>query len=190
VIPGPGNAPATVTRYWTLFRKTGPTVAGNAAIYYKTMRLMVRLPRTVLRDLLANGTYTIGNHVRVTGNRGPVEVDWTRGRLYFTEIDEGSEISVEFDYARDNNGNVQTVPVTTYRVGWGDEISTAIVPGDQSISETVLPTETQVNEGQISAFKDPFQNKVWVFWSSTRAGTTDLYYMAISPQFYPLSAAP
>jgi hypothetical protein len=35
-----------------------------------------------------------------------------------------------------------------------------------------------------TAFKDPFQDKVWVFWSSTRAGTTDLYYMTLSPQFY------
>jgi hypothetical protein len=42
-----------------------------------------------------------------------------------------------------------------------------------------------VNEGQISAFKDPYQDKVWLFWTSTRSGTSDLFYMAISPAFYP-----
>jgi len=177
-----GGGSMFVTRLWTFYRKSNTNVAAPASIYYKTMRLMVRLPRGVLRSAV-NGVLSPVPHVRVVGNRGPVEIDWVRGRLYFTEADEGNVVTVDFDYARDANG-VQTVPPTQYRVAWGDEISAAVQPGDQSVHEAILPTDTAVNEGQVFAFKDPFQDKVWVFWSSTRAGTTDLYYMAISPQFY------
>jgi hypothetical protein len=182
----PGQATPPITRMWVLYRKTGANTVGTASLHYKTMRLMVRLPRTVLRDQLANGTYTTANHVRITGNKGPVEIDWARGRLYFTEIDEGSTVTVEFDYGRQANGTVLTVPASTYRVLWGDEISVAVNPGDQPSAEVLLPTEAQVNEGAVTAFKDPFQDRVWVFFTSTRNGSTDLYYMTLAPQFYPV----
>ncbi len=45
-------------------------------------------------------------------------------------------------------------------------------------------TSEIVNEGQVCAFKDPMENKLWVFWTSTRSGNTDLYYEAVSPRFY------
>jgi hypothetical protein len=183
----PAGAPMPVTRLWTFYRKTNTNVTATATLYYKTMRLMVRLPRGVLRDV-QNGQYTFAPNITVANNRGPVEVDWVRGRLYFTEVDEGNLISVKFNYGRDNSGNKLSVPETFYRVGWGDEISTAVTPGDQPTNEVVLPTDSAVNEGQVTAFKDPFQEKVWVFWASTRFGTTDLYYMTLDPPFYALPA--
>ena len=66
-----------------------------------------------------------------------------------------------------------------------------------------------VNEGQVTAFQipanlrtgqpvgsptgfqkvQPYQpaqgSELWVFWTSTRAGTTDLFYETIRPNFYP-----
>jgi len=173
------GVPATTSRLWVFYRKTGSNVTSPAALYYKAMRLMVRLPRTPLRSV-ANGQYTVGNNVQVSGNVGPVEIDWMRGRLYFTEADEGSVVSVSVTY--DAN---QPPVVADYRVTWGDELSAAEKPGDQTTGESVLPTDAAVNEGQISAFKDPYQDKVWLFWTSTRSGTSDLFYMAISPAFYP-----
>jgi len=175
------NTVPPVSRMWLLFRKTDASTASPSTVWYKTMRLMIRLPRGVIRE--ANGDIT--PHIAITGNQGPFEVDWIRGRIYFTEVDEGSIITVtKQDYARQNDGTPITVPPTQYRVEWGDEISSAVTPGDATTNERILPLSTPVNEGQISAFKDPFQDKVWVFWSSTRAGTTDLYYMAINPQLY------
>jgi hypothetical protein len=175
-----GQTTVPVTRMWLFFRKTEAAANAPSTIWYKTMRLMVRLPRGVLRD--PDGT--IGANITVTGNQGPYEVDWVRGRVYFTEVDEGRPVQITFAYARDNNGNKVVAPQATYRVGWGDEISSAVAPGDATTNERVLPLSTPVNEGQVSAFKDPFQDKVWVFWSSTRAGTTDLYYMTLNPQLY------
>ena len=191
----PAGAPMPVTRLWLIYRKTGSNVTASGAAYYKTMRLMVRLPRGVLRDLV-NGVYTVVPNIAISGNRGPVEVDWIRGRLYFTEADEGSVVTVGFNYARtedpSNPGQtvVESVPPMQYRVMWEDEISTAIQPTDQTTNEVFLPTDAAVNEGQLAAFKDPFQDKTWVFWTSTRAGTTDLYYMTLCPAFYPEAGSP
>lgn len=170
-----GVRPTSVSRLWLIYRKTGSNMAGSGGLYFKTMRLMVRLPRPVVRN--ADGT--IGSNIQVSNHRGPVEIDWQRGRLYFTEIDEGATVRV-----------VQTISgggsmTADYRVTWGDELSVAATPGDQTTGEAALPTDASVNEGQVTAVKDPFVDRLWVFWASTRSGTTDLYYMAVSPSFYP-----
>lgn len=163
--------PATTSRLWLLYRKVGSNVTAPSAAYYKTMRLMVRLPRPVPRSLV-NGVPRIADNVQVAGNRGPVEIDWVRGRLYFTDMDEGSVVTVT------QRVDPNQPPITAqYRVSWGDELSEA--------GEAMVPADAAVNEGQMAAFKDPFEDKVWLFWSSTRAGTTDLYYMTLSPPFYP-----
>lgn len=197
----PGSVPASpisISRMYLFYRKADSNAAAGGALYYKTMRLMVRLPRGVLRNLDGTINGAQGNNIVVTGNIGPYEVDWIRGRVYFTEVDEGREVGITFNYGRQDTGmggtTVFSVPQTAYRVMWGDEISTATAPGDATTSETILPTQSTVNEGQISAFKPSrisntgknslIQDRVWVFWSSTRAGTTDLYYMTLSPQFY------
>jgi len=70
-------------------------------------------------------------------------------------------------------------------VQWGDESSAAAQPADQTTGETVVPMDAAVNEGQLTAFRDPLQARLWLFWSSTRAGTADLYYMTLSPRFDP-----
>jgi hypothetical protein len=170
-----GIRPATVSRLWLFYRKTGSNVTTSGGLYFKTLRLMVRLPRPVPRN--ADGT--IGANIQISGNRGPVEIDWQRGRLYFTEIDEGTTVHVAQAIA--GGGSVEA----DYRVTWGDELTVAATPGDQTTGEAALPTDAAVNEGQITAVKDPFVDRMWLVWASTRAGTTDLYYMAISPSFYP-----
>jgi len=172
-------SPATVSRMWLLYRKTNSNVTSPSGVYYKTMRLMVRLPRGVLRN--SNGT--LSGNISVTGNVGPVEVDWIRGRLYFTELDEGTIVSVTQKILTPAGSKVDLS--ASYRVGWGDEISVAVKPGDQSSSEVALPADSAVNEGQVSAFPDPYQGRVWVLWASTRAGLSDLFYMTLSPNFYP-----
>ncbi|NLH99971.1 MAG: hypothetical protein GX446_10840 [Chthonomonadales bacterium] len=167
--------PTSVSRLWLFYRKTGSNVTSSGGLYFKTMRLMVRLPRPVPRN--ADGT--IGNNIQISGNRGPVEIDWQRGRLYFTEIDEGATVRVSQAIA--GGGSVEA----DYRVSWGDEMTVASTPGDQTTGEAALPTEASVNEGQLAVVKDPFVDRMWLVWASTRSGTTDLYYMAVSPSFYP-----
>jgi len=42
------------------------------------------------------------------------------------------------------------------------------------------------NEGQVCVVRDPdpYFSKMWVFWTSTRSGSTDIYYETICPRFY------
>jgi hypothetical protein len=180
-------------RYWLFYRKTGTDITAPAQVYYKTMRLMVHLNHGVLRNLDGTINGTQGNNITVQGNLGPYEVDWVRGRVYFTPIDEGNHVTITYNWQRSQDTssppNVTTSTDTVNgQVKWEDEISAAITPGDQTTNEAALPTHLAVNEGEVSAFKDPFQNKVWVFWVSSRNGLSDLYYMTISPQFYPVVA--
>ena len=58
-------------------------------------------------------------------------------------------------------------------------------------------SDSNVNEGSIYAFADPKpgfvtdtgtfmpigSSKIWVFWTSTRAGTSDLFWETLSPSF-------
>ncbi|HZT43007.1 MAG TPA: hypothetical protein VFA07_12640 [Chthonomonadaceae bacterium] len=188
----PTGGTMRVDRLWVLYRKSD--VGGNtkATIYYKSMRLLVRLPRPVMLTAPdQNGNQQIAS-LSVTGALGPYEVDWIRGRIYFTEADEGNQVSVTYTYA-DQNGNPAVFGPINYRVAWGDEISTTGSGHDPTTPEVPMPTDSLVNEGQVNAFLDPLaaqqpsHEKLWVFWSSTRAGTTDLYYQTLAPQFYPLA---
>ncbi len=190
VIFNAGGGSPTLDRMWVLYRKNDPSGVAKSTIYYKSMRLMVKLPFPVLLTApAADGSQQIAS-VTVTSNDpstplGPYEVDWVRGRIYFTEANENTSVTVNYNYynpttkVTNNSGNL------VYRVAWGDEISASIQLGDQTTPEVALPTDSAVSEGQVSAFKDPFLDKLWVFWSSTRAGSTDLYFETIAPQFYP-----
>jgi len=186
----PAGATPTLDRMWVLYRKNDPSGVAKSTIYYKAMRLMVKLPFPVMLQgpAQAGGPQQMTT-VNVNGNVGPYEVDWVRGRIYFTEADENSQITVSYTYydpvsgaTNQNSGNL------VYRVAWGDEMSASIQQGDQTTPETTLPTDSAVSEGQVSAFKDPFLDKLWVFWSSTRAGSTDLYYETIAPPLYPTAS--
>ena len=148
-------------RMWVLYRKSDPgrSVDGTT-IYYRAMRLMVKLPTPIQMN---NGAITL----TVSKNKGAYEVDWVRGRIYFTEADEDSQVDVAYT---SNDG--KTTYQFTYRVAWGDE---------SPAGEKALLTDSSVNEGQPAAFMDLYQNRLWVFWSSTRNGLSDLYYEAIAP---------
>ncbi len=185
VVFNSGGSVPELDRMWVLYRKSDPSGAVKSTIYYKAMRLMVKLPRPFqLGTANAQGQQQLAAAPVVTGARGPYEVDWVRGRIYFTELDEGNQISVAYQYydsATNTSGNSGAI---TYTVAWGDEMSSTSIGGDQTVPENPLPTDQAVNEGQVAAFKDPYLDKLWVFWTSTRSDTTDLYYETIAPQLY------
>lgn len=186
----PQGSTPPIDRLWVLYRKTDPSGSVKSTIYYKAMRLLVRLPRPVaLTNPDANGNQQIVA-LTVAGNNGPYEVDWIRGRIYFTEADEGSPITVNYTYI-DANGNQAQSGNLDYMVTWGDEISATGASGgklDPTTPEVVMPTDSAVNEGQVTAFLDPFVDKLWVFWSSTRTNATDLFYQTLAPQLYPVAS--
>ncbi|MDE2125479.1 MAG: hypothetical protein KGJ62_02710 [Armatimonadetes bacterium] len=177
-----GTTVPPVDRLWVLYQKTDNSGVAKNSIYYKAMRLMIKLPRPVLLTPPdANGNQQISGPITITPDAtlghaiGPYEIDWVRGRIYFTEADEGNVIHVNYPYAR-NGGQVVTTGDLEYTVGWEDEISAAGQPSssgqpfyDLTTPEQPMPTTSSVNEGQVAACLDPFTEKMWVFWSSNRA---------------------
>jgi len=181
-------------RLWIFWRKESTELGGRkvSTLFYKTFRLGVRLPTPVGLQMQDNGAPQL--QIAVTANGKPVPffvdigtiagVNPRVGRVFVTEAFEGLTLTVNYT---DPAGGPHTVNA---RAKWFEE------QGDTQL----LPADTVVDEGQIAAFKDPLFNpqgyynantrdqvmnfnKVWVFWTSTRAGTTDLYYQTVSPKF-------
>jgi hypothetical protein len=174
-----------VDRLWLFYRKsTGSTPAEVFVV--KTMRLGVQLPTPVFTPII---TDVQGERrpdvsgVSVTGISapvGPVEVDFARGRIYFTEADEGKLVSITY-IGLDAQGNAEGAPRTVVGVvRWIDETSEA-TEGSQAL----VPLVGATSESNLFALKDEFEPKVWLFWNSTRTGTSDLFFQTFSPRLYP-----
>jgi len=174
-----------VDRLWLFYRKsTGATAAEVFAV--KTMRLGVQLPAPVFTPIITDGQGERRpdvSGVSVTGISapvGPVEVDFARGRIYFTEADEGKLVSITYT-GLDAQGNPEAAPRTVVGVvRWIDETSEA-TEGSQAL----VPLVGATSESNLFALKDEFEPKVWLFWSSTRTGTSDLFFQTFSPRLYP-----
>ncbi|MCS7310778.1 MAG: hypothetical protein NZ741_11215, partial [Armatimonadetes bacterium] len=174
-----------VDRLWLFYRKsTGSTPA--EVFVAKTLRLGVQLPTPVFAPIVTDGQgerrpdvsgVTV---VGISGGVGPVEVDFARGRVYFTEVDEGKLVRITYT-ALDAQGNPEPAPRTvTGVVRWIDETSEATEG-----SQAMVPLVGATSESGLFALKDEFEPKVWLFWSSTRGGTLDLFFQTFSPRLYP-----
>jgi len=204
-------------RRWYVWRKSGTGGASaSASIYYKTQRLTMFLPSPIGISIPSVGnppkllltSVTIGG----TDVTQYVDVDYTRGRIYFPINTngigpEGAVATVTYtpaDTVTKNNPNGTSPATITQTVQWQDEEHAgSITPADttsglNSVTDTLLPIDTIVNENNVSAFLDPEANfnsitttpidlshphKVWLFWNSTRNGTADVYYETINPLF-------
>lgn len=180
------TGPTPTDRLWVFWRKPNTSGVQASTLYYKTYRITATLP-----DVNGDGKpdpIEIGrdgkptHDVTITGQLGPCEISWDGKKIYFTEVDErylgmpGTYPgAVNVSYRPVGGSTSTTVNATLPALTWEEELP-----------ETALPTRLRVNEGQVWAFADPASlatTKVWVFWSSTRAGESDLYYQTISPNF-------
>jgi hypothetical protein len=146
--------------------------------------------------------------ISVTDALGPWEIDRTGKRIYFTELDEryGSllQTAARDYFVKDgpraiDNGHFR--PITIVYTNVDGEKQTVYATDISWIPETPerslfgYATDSIVNEGSIYGFSDignpqqggtfdPFlTSKTWVFWTSTRQGTSDLCWATLSPNF-------
>ena len=198
------SKPAPVDRMWVLWSKTG-TAVDSSTIFYTTMRIGVDLTKLGLLPIPMDplkGTILPSAKLSVNTPRGPWEVDRTGTKVYFSEVDEryrsmitpGSsgnsgylgtpppDMTIQYDDAK---GNPQQK--TLYDVSWITELP------EQSLFG--FAADANVNEGSIYAFADPqptesgtsvrlMSSKIWVFWTSTRGGNSDLFWETLSPNFW------
>jgi hypothetical protein len=150
----------------------------------KTMRFGVQLPF----DFATNESgYPIA--VSVTGNTGPFMVDPANRAIYLTANDEDRVVTVTYTALLAGPG--QGTP-TSYTL-------TAKVGLITESRETVVPIEQAVNESGLSTFLDPFDpnsadvrlrrpSLLWMVWTSTRAGSPDLYMQTYAPRLSPVGS--
>jgi len=152
------------------------------------MRYVVQLDYQIALDATENYEPAIGNIFGISGGvnpQYPVEIDWARNRLYFAASDaviDGpipalNQVQVTYKATPGKIGDPAADRTENHFVRMVDE---EVGPSGKTFGNL---TNIAVNESQVGAFKDPWDNKVWVFWTSTRAGNPDLYYETISPLF-------
>jgi outer membrane protein assembly factor BamB len=182
VFPATYGGPLSYDRLWLFWRSGQGALPGNA-IYYRTMRPGLQLKRPVALEADGTPTSLVINDGGGGAYTGPWEFDWANNRILFTEEAENANIWVQY---RSSDGNTYIEPegrsTPPYApLGW------LVERGD-----TAMPVDSMVNEGQVFAFADPDglrspsdplykPSLIWVFWTSTRAGATDLYYQTLSP---------
>ncbi len=154
-------------RYWFLWRKSGSAGTATApTLFSKTQRLTVVLPNSIGLDAAGKPQVDVTDasgtlYARASG--GVVDVDWSRGRLYFplkfgTKAMEGDTVTVTGTDASGANFTVNNAVVH-----WLDEPRlndsgtqpTGSIFAATDTSERAVPIDTSVNEGSVSAFLDP-----------------------------------
>ena len=211
-------------RYWFLWQKPALTDEKiGPSLWYKTQRLTVALTDTSGNPLaiqVSNGKPNVTVNLHLGGATlydptagGVVDVDATRGRLYFPITNggialEGQTVDIKGTGIQ-ANGSAVSLPQTAV-VHWLDEpryndpsnqvASSDTTPGAYAQAGVPdgyqVPINTIKNEGGVTAFLDPlaYQNttssiaaphNVWLLWNSTRNGTSDIFYETINPRFNP-----
>lgn len=163
----------------TFVREGGAGQAPRPVV--RTMRLGIRLPFNFATD---DSGYPVS--VLVAGNTQPFMVDPGTNSIYFTAADEGRAVTVTYSAYLPGSGQGTVTPFST-----GATVGLI----DESV-ESVVPIEQAVNESGLSMFLDPFDpnssdvrlrrpTMLWMVWSSTRAGSPDLYLQTYAPRLAP-----
>lgn len=174
-VPTSAGAAITNDRMMFIYNQSASGAGLASRPYMTTMRFGVRLLSPIF--VPSNGTPTT---VTVTGNRGPYQIDPVKGRIYFTAVDEDNVVSVTYTPLDGATGGPATSPIT---------VQTNVTYVIET-RETQVALDSAVNESGVSAFIDPFTYLAqprppltWLFWTSTRNGSPDIYFQTIAPQF-------
>lgn len=147
----------------------------------KTMRIGLQLAFPILTNNVG-----VVTGLTVTGNTGPYQVDPANGRVYFTRLDEGRNITITYAAADVSTGT-----------SLGNFTQTSSAEFIDETEENFVPIEQAVNESSPFLFLDPFDPQTadlrqrrpalyWLLWTSTRAGVPDVYTQTIAPKILPV----
>ena len=150
--------------------------------YITTNRLGIQLPYRIATD--SNGNPV---SVQVTGLKRAIsayQIDPANGRIYFTGLDEDNSVTVIYAALHEDG---TTIPYST-----PSPISVSLI---QEVSEQPILISNAVNESDVTAFLDPFSYVnggsrrpplMWLFWTSSRSGTPNIFFETIAPQWSPV----
>jgi len=173
-------------RYDFIYSAPSTGAGQSARVYMSTYRFGIELPQAVaVNPASGPNPYSVTSFT-ITGAKGDYQIDPAKGRVYFTDADEGNN-GIQITYTGVSPTGVQsTVGTATYAVSLINETT-----------ETAVPIDKPANEGQVTAFLDPFDSAnttpsvsrpgmIWLFWTSTRNGGPDVFFETISPNFTPI----
>ncbi len=173
----PNTATPRAARYVFTYTQSATGAGLASRPYWKTLRVGVQLGTPIATD--AGGNVT---GLTINGATGPVQVDPANGRIYFQAADEDRVVTIAYNGFDPKTQNNITFAPANYQVGLVVEKPEQPVPIDQA-----------VNESTLTPFLDPFDSitprrpgLIWMFYSSTRAGTQDLYFQTMAPRFTPV----
>ncbi len=188
-LPGGGNpfgAQIPADRYTLVYGRAAAGAGQTSRPYIQSMRFGHQF--TVNGKPVALHTQPNGNLTNLTFSTpptGPFQVDPASGRIYYSSLDEGRLMVVSsFTYVDEASGAPILVNVA--------QNAPAILITERS--ELPVAIESAVNESQMFSFIDPFDNAnaadrrpglIWMLWSSTRTGSSDIYLQSVAPKYVP-----
>lgn len=178
----PGD-PARVDRYVMTYGRSSADGSSASRPYIRTVRFGIQLPTGVQTN--SNGDIV---QINVTGLAPGTfyQIEPATGKIYVSSENEDRVINVTYRGV-DESGAPYPNPITMNGV-------VATVMAEQQ--EVAIPIEQVTNESSVAIALDP-QNSpfnrvgllraglMWVVWSSTRAGNTDLFFQTLAPRFTP-----
>lgn len=192
-------APLRVDRQWVVWQK-GAQPGRAATLYYTTRRVGVDLK--AIGSLQSNESLRLtapdmqraqrveGLIVQVAGTEVPYDVDFKNGRIYVEAQHEGLPYVIQYQAYPPPTGGAPREARGV--LGWIDETTSA----------QMVSMQRSVNEAQPFAFVDQFEGRIgltntnpqladptlpagrlWLFWTSPRGRTYDLFWQTIAPAF-------
>jgi len=165
-----------------LFTYGRAAAGGNQAArpMMKSMRLGVDLPLPVFTN--SDGSTGAISVAASSGSIQYYQIDPAKKKIYFTPDDEDRTVTITYEAADPTTG-----------ADVGQRTVTAAVQMIQERPEELVQLDQATNEQNLFMFLDPFDYQdfprpglVWLLWSSTRAGTPDVYMETIAPRFTPI----
>lgn len=174
--------PVRSGRYLFTYSRAAAGTGQAPRPYVHTLRAGITLPRAVATTQSGNVSVTVTGLGAVPN--AFYQVDPANGRIYFTANMENRPVTVTYQ-SIDDVGNVISQGPDNYTVTLITERTEAPIFMNQA-----------VNESQLTSFIDPFDETtptqrrpglIWLFWTSTRGGTPDMFFQTIAPRFTPLA---
>lgn len=158
-------------RFFFTYNRAAAGGGETARPLWKSLRFGIGLPKPILTD--TNGNIT--NFTISPAPSGYVQVDPAAGAIYFESVDEGRTFTIACGAS---DGTTQTVTA-------GASLMT-------EKAEQLVPIDQAVNESAMTPFLDPFDTQrrrpglIWMFFTSTRTGSSDIYFQTMAPRFTPV----